>query len=103
MEWSFDIHNVAAADLPALCFALIMSHESVQTMLPPPSRAVLWRYTRAVAAHYLSNPFHSFRHAADVTHGDDISLRGWRNAGIQACNKDPNGARTPALLCLVLS
>ena len=69
MAWSFDIHGVAATDLPALCFALIMSHEAVQTMLPHPSRAKLWRYTRAVAAHYLGNPFHSFRHAADVTHG----------------------------------
>jgi cAMP-specific phosphodiesterase 4 len=73
--WSFDIHKIAAAELPALCFGVIMQHPAVTRVLPQLSLHRLWRFVEVVASRYRDNPFHSFRHAVDVTLGISCLLR----------------------------
>ena len=73
--WTFDIHKIAAAELPALCFGVIMQHPAVARVLPKLSLHRLWRFVEVVASRYRDNPFHSFRHAVDVTLGISCLLR----------------------------
>lgn len=73
--WSFDIHKIADAQLPALCFGVIMQHPAVTRVLPQLSVHRLWRFVEVVASRYRPNPFHSFRHAVDVTQGISCLLR----------------------------
>jgi len=72
--WSFDVHKIPAAELPALCFGAMMQHKEMQ-ILPPLSQGRLWKYVQVVASRYRSNHFHSFRHAVDVTLGVSVLLR----------------------------
>ena len=74
-SWTFDIHKVAAAELPALCFGVIMSHPACSRVLPTLSLHRLWRFVEVIASRYRNNPFHSFRHAVDVTLGVSCLLR----------------------------
>lgn len=73
--WSFDIHKIAAAELPTLCFGVMMQHPAVTRVLPQLSLHRLWRFVQVVGSRYRDNPFHSFRHAVDVTLGISCLLR----------------------------
>ena len=73
--WGFDIHQVAAAELPALCFGAMMQHPELERVLPPVALTRLWKYVQVVASRYRDNPFHSYRHAVDVTLGTSCLLR----------------------------
>ena len=73
--WSFDIHKVAATDLPSLCFGAILQHPEVAEVLPPLSLQRLWAYTQEIASLYRDNTFHNYRHAVDVTLATSCLLR----------------------------
>lgn len=66
-SWTFDLHKIPLAELPALCFGAMMQHPEMAKFLPPLSLSKLWTYVQVVASRYRDNPFHSFRHAVDVT------------------------------------
>lgn len=66
-SWTFDLHKIPFAELPALCFGAMMQHPEMAKFLPPLSLSRLWKYVQVVASRYRDNPFHSFRHAVDVT------------------------------------
>merc|ERR1719329_441842 len=52
-----------------------MQHPAVTRVLPQLSVYRLWRFVEVVASRYRPNPFHSFRHAVDVTQGISCLLR----------------------------
>ncbi|KAL3918761.1 MAG: hypothetical protein SGPRY_005887, partial [Prymnesium sp.] len=64
-EWSFNLHDVPKEELPELCFNVLLCHEEFNTLNVNKKR--LWRYVQEIARRYRNNPFHSFRHAVDVT------------------------------------
>ena len=64
-EWNFNLHEVPANELPELCFGVLINHAEFHQLDINKKR--LWRFVKEIASRYRSNPFHSFRHAVDVT------------------------------------
>jgi len=56
---------VPPAELPALCFGTLLSHAVFHQLDINKKR--LWSFVQEIARRYRDNPFHSFRHAVDVT------------------------------------
>ena len=100
--WSFDIHKITDAQLPSLCFGVIMQHPAVTRVLPQLSVHRLWRFVEVVASRYRPNPFHSFRHAVDVTQGISCLLRWLQEAqptmlsDLQVAAYHPSTSPSPA-------
>eukprot|EP00326_Haptolina_ericina_P019855 CAMPEP_0181196908 /NCGR_PEP_ID=MMETSP1096-20121128/15734_1 /TAXON_ID=156174 ORGANISM="Chrysochromulina ericina, Strain CCMP281" /NCGR_SAMPLE_ID=MMETSP1096 /ASSEMBLY_ACC=CAM_ASM_000453 /LENGTH=454 /DNA_ID=CAMNT_0023286735 /DNA_START=12 /DNA_END=1373 /DNA_ORIENTATION=+ len=65
LDWDFNIHEIPAHELPALCFGAFLTHTEFHELGINKKR--LWRFVQEIAARYRNNPFHSFRHAVDVT------------------------------------
>ena len=63
--WSFNVHDIPKAQLPALCYGVLLEHPEFATVGANTRR--LWRFVSEIAARYRDMPFHSFRHAVDVT------------------------------------
>jgi len=64
-EWDFNLHEIDARELPELCFGTLLNHAEFHQLDINKTR--LWRFVQEIASRYRSNPFHSFRHAVDVT------------------------------------
>ena len=107
--WSFDIHKISDAQLPSLCFGVIMQHPAVTRVLPQLSVHRLWRFVEVVASRYRPNPFHSFRHAVDVTQGISCLLRWLQEAqptmlsDLQVATPHPSPSPSPSPLTLTLT
>ena len=70
-EWDFNLHDIPAVELPALCFGVLTSHAELEQLNVDKAR--LWRFVQEIASRYHANPFHSFRHAVDVTICDNAA------------------------------
>jgi len=62
-SWHFNLHEIPATELPALCYGVMIEHPEFERF----NLRRLWRYVQEVSYRYHDNPFHSFRHAVDVT------------------------------------
>ena len=96
-SWEFNLHEVAAADLPRLCYWAMLEHTEVVEL--GIDRPKLWAFVQAVASRYRDNPFHSFRHAVDVTLGASCLLRMLQRAGGPAADEMKSD---PLFVCATL-
>mmetsp|Transcript_22439 Transcript_22439/g.38348 ORF Transcript_22439/g.38348 Transcript_22439/m.38348 type:complete len:428 (+) Transcript_22439:75-1358(+) len=72
-EWSFNLHEVPDAELPALAYGAMIKHPEFSEMDLNKKR--LWRFIKEISSRYRANPFHSFRHAVDVTLASSFLVR----------------------------